>query len=160
MTGHPCAINCICKVGDGLVFTGSSDGIIRCIEVSANSDGKFLGVLGEHDGYSIEGLAINQANSIMASISHSSSVKLWDISEFTANEMNINSDDNASDNNDIEKQRPSNLPITLKHKNEDGKANLQGITTTIFKKSKLVNKRHKIKQNTSSHDVAFFKDLL
>ena len=58
------------------VITGSSDGIIRLINILPN---KMIGVLGEHEDYPVERLALSEDRKLLVSASHDSTLKLWDL---------------------------------------------------------------------------------
>ncbi|KAL3786293.1 hypothetical protein ACHAW5_005666 [Stephanodiscus triporus] len=51
--GHPHSIDALLKVDEDTVLTGSSDGLIRAVQLLPNA---LLGVLGSHDGFPVEGL--------------------------------------------------------------------------------------------------------
>jgi len=77
--GHPGSIDCIARIDDNIICTGSSDGLIRIVNILPN---KLLGVLGEHEDYPVEVLTINHDNKYMASCSHEDIVKFWNIEFF------------------------------------------------------------------------------
>eukprot|EP00976_Prorocentrum_cordatum_P050352 1016422-Prorocentrum_minimum.AAC.1 len=56
LAGHPHSVDALVKVDEDLVFTGSSDGIIRLVQILPN---KLMGVVGEHMDCPIERLAIS-----------------------------------------------------------------------------------------------------
>jgi len=79
--GHPDSIDCILPVdNDGVVLTGSFDGLIRVVQIQPN---KLLGVVGEHEengiGVPIEHMAFSYDRSFLASTSHDQVVKFWDV---------------------------------------------------------------------------------
>ncbi|CAG8532441.1 34594_t:CDS:2 [Gigaspora margarita] len=74
--GHPNSVDTIVKITEDLVCTGSSDGIIRIIEILPN---KFYGVIGDHGDFPIECIRISFDNTFLASCSHDNVVKFWDI---------------------------------------------------------------------------------
>ena len=59
---------------DETVLTGSSDGLIRVLNIQPN---KMLGVLGEHSDFDMERLALTRDKKSLASISHDHTLKLW-----------------------------------------------------------------------------------
>jgi len=77
--GHPESIDTIAKVSENVLVTGSSDGLIRVVEILPN---KILGVVGGHDGFPIERIKMSRDNNILASCSHDNSIKFWDVSFF------------------------------------------------------------------------------
>ena len=58
MPGHPSSVETLLKVDEDTILTGSSDGLIRVVQIHPD---KFLGVLNDGDtgGYPIEKLAYN-----------------------------------------------------------------------------------------------------
>jgi WD40 repeat protein len=75
--GHPASIDTLLKVDEDTVLTGSSDGLIRLVQLHPD---KLLGVLGEHDGYPVEKLQFNADRSFVGSVSHDNLIRLWDAS--------------------------------------------------------------------------------
>jgi WD40 repeat protein len=74
--GHPESVDAMAVLDQSTLFTGSSDGLIRIVQVHPN---KLLGVLGEHSEFPVEVLRKNHDGSILASLSHDNSIKFWDI---------------------------------------------------------------------------------
>lgn len=77
MPGHPSSVETLLKVDEDTILTGSSDGLIRVVQIHPD---KFLGVLNDGDtgGYPIEKLAYNANKDIVGSVSHDNFVRLWD----------------------------------------------------------------------------------
>ena len=73
--GHPASIDAMLKVDEDTLLTGSSDGLVRLIQIHPD---KLLGVLGDHDGYPIEKLQFNSTRSVVGSVSHNPVIRLWD----------------------------------------------------------------------------------
>ena len=74
--GHPHEISSLLKVDEDTLLTGSSDGLIRVVQIQPD---KLLGVLGDdHGGFPIEKLAFNSNRHLVGSLSHDSYVRLWD----------------------------------------------------------------------------------
>ncbi|KAK6172493.1 hypothetical protein SNE40_016131 [Patella caerulea] len=74
--GHPDSVECITAYNRNIVCTGSGDGIIRAVNILPNS---FMGVIGEHDGFPIEGIDLTHDKTLLASCSHDQCVKFWNI---------------------------------------------------------------------------------
>lgn len=70
--GHPESIDTIVTLTDEVILTGSSDGLIRVINIHPN---KLLGVIGEHDEFPVERLSLSRDESFLASCSHDCTVK-------------------------------------------------------------------------------------
>mmetsp|Transcript_38005 Transcript_38005/g.62851 ORF Transcript_38005/g.62851 Transcript_38005/m.62851 type:complete len:301 (+) Transcript_38005:3-905(+) len=77
LVGHPDAIDAMVAYDDDVVFTGSSDGLIRAVSVHPNA---VLGLVGEHAN-GVEALALGAERSRLASCSHEGIVQLWDVGE-------------------------------------------------------------------------------
>jgi len=89
--GHPESIDALVKMSENIVVTGSSDGLIRVVEILPN---RLLGVVGEHENYPIERLKLSRDSNMLASCSHDNTVKFWDVSFFWEEE---NEDEEDSD---------------------------------------------------------------
>jgi hypothetical protein len=72
-------VECVLKVDEETVITGSSDGLLRVVQLLPN---KLLGVLGDHEGFPVEGLEWGAGGTI-GSYSHDEVVRLWDGGVFT-----------------------------------------------------------------------------
>jgi WD40 repeat protein len=77
--GHPESIDSIVVLNEDMIFTGSSDGLIRVVQIHPN---QFLGVIGEHENYPIERMSLSHDKELLVSCSHDNSVKFWNISCF------------------------------------------------------------------------------
>lgn len=73
--GHPDSIDAVLKLDENTVLTGSSDGLIRVVQVQPD---KFLGVLGNHEGWSVEGMVFSPDQKVIVSWSHDDTVRVWD----------------------------------------------------------------------------------
>eukprot|EP00252_Welwitschia_mirabilis_P000432 TRINITY_DN1042_c0_g2_i1.p1 TRINITY_DN1042_c0_g2~~TRINITY_DN1042_c0_g2_i1.p1 ORF type:complete len:353 (+),score=62.93 TRINITY_DN1042_c0_g2_i1:221-1279(+) len=77
--GHPDSVDAMLKLNEDTLVTGAGDGIIRVISILPN---KMVGVIGEHENYPIENLAVSHDYKVLGSVSHDQNLKLWDISYF------------------------------------------------------------------------------
>lgn len=73
--GHPASIDALLKVDEDTILTGSSDGVVRLVQIHPD---KLLGVLGDHDGFPIEKLQFNSSRKVVGSVSHDNLIRLWD----------------------------------------------------------------------------------
>ena len=94
--GHPDSVTSIVPFDEEIVFTGSSDGIIRILNIQPN---KLLGVCGEHSDFDVEKLALSYDRKRLASISHDTMLKIWN-TEFLFDDDGEDDDDNDEDNSD------------------------------------------------------------
>ena len=74
--GHPSSIDCLLPISRDVVLTGCFDGSIRACSILPN---RFLGVLGNHDGFPIQNLCLSNDGNVCASSSFDSCVKFWNI---------------------------------------------------------------------------------
>jgi len=81
--GHPETVDCMLKVDETTVMTGSSDGLIRCISVLPN---KMIGVLGDHEEFPVEGMCASPDGLVLASFAHDNRIRFNDISMFVDDE--------------------------------------------------------------------------
>ncbi|CAM9781333.1 unnamed protein product, partial [Phaeothamnion confervicola] len=75
--GHPLSVDAMLKVDESTVLTGSSDGFIRVVAVQPD---RFLGLLGDHDGFPIESLRWSRDRAWIGSVTHDETVRFWDAS--------------------------------------------------------------------------------
>jgi hypothetical protein len=93
--GHPEAVDCMLKVDESTVVTGSSDGLLRVVSLQPN---KVLGVIGDHEEFPVEGMSASRDGRVLASFAHDEVVRFWDISLFK---------DDDGDEFDVEEAEPS-----------------------------------------------------
>eukprot|EP01117_Protostelium_nocturnum_P015808 TRINITY_DN6159_c0_g1_i2.p1 TRINITY_DN6159_c0_g1~~TRINITY_DN6159_c0_g1_i2.p1 ORF type:complete len:194 (-),score=75.90 TRINITY_DN6159_c0_g1_i2:79-660(-) len=76
LLGHPQSVDCMNIVDQDTILTGSSDGIIRIIQINPN---QMLGVVGEHGPLPLERMAMTSDNKFLVTASHDMNLKFWDI---------------------------------------------------------------------------------
>ena len=81
--GHPETVDCMMKIDESTVLTGSSDGLIRVVALQPN---KVLGVVGDHDEFPVEGMRPSRDGRVLGSFAHDNTVRFWDISMFADDE--------------------------------------------------------------------------
>ena len=74
--GHPESIDAMLKIDESTICTGSSDGIIRVIQMHPN---KLLGVIGDHEDFPIEVMKFSNDKRLIGSTSHTNKVHFWDV---------------------------------------------------------------------------------
>ena len=95
--GHPSSISTIQVIDNNSIFTGSSDGLIRVVQVLPH---KIYGVLGDCGDLPVEELRVSHDNALMASVSHDQAVRFWDVREYFVDEMELDSEDEDEDEDD------------------------------------------------------------
>ena len=88
--GHPDSVDCMLKIDESTIVTGSSDGLIRVVSVQPN---KVLGIIGDHEEFPVEGLRPNYDNTILASFAHDEVIRFWDLSMFQDENMDGDDED-------------------------------------------------------------------
>mmetsp|Transcript_29211 Transcript_29211/g.113359 ORF Transcript_29211/g.113359 Transcript_29211/m.113359 type:complete len:379 (-) Transcript_29211:304-1440(-) len=133
--GHPHSVDAIVKVDEDTIFTGSSDGMIRVIQLQPN---KFLGLAGKHGDLPIERLSLSCDQRVLASCSHDEVIKFYDVADFYHE-----SDDTAQEQGQsriVENSQPDShieAPVQLEPRRS----------------------RKKKKRKTTVHDPAFFSGI-
>ncbi|KAJ2875431.1 WD domain repeat-containing protein 55 [Coemansia aciculifera] len=74
--GHPQSIDSICKLTEDLCVTGSSDGLLRIVQLFPH---KLVGVAGDHKSLPVEKVVLSYDQQWLASCSHDHTVHFWDI---------------------------------------------------------------------------------
>lgn len=93
--GHPESVDALVKYDEDTLITGSSDGLLRVINVLPN---KLLGVVGAHeDDMPVERLAMSGDRAVLASMSHESCIKLWGLSILHDDEVGGDGDGDSSE---------------------------------------------------------------
>eukprot|EP00823_Brevimastigomonas_motovehiculus_P008883 TRINITY_DN835_c0_g1_i1.p1 TRINITY_DN835_c0_g1~~TRINITY_DN835_c0_g1_i1.p1 ORF type:complete len:463 (+),score=193.47 TRINITY_DN835_c0_g1_i1:67-1455(+) len=74
--GHPESIESMVALNPSVLCTGSSDGLVRVVQLYPHN---LLGVLGEHGDYPVECVRLSRDHKVVASTSHDMSVRFWDV---------------------------------------------------------------------------------
>nr|XP_002124173.1 WD repeat-containing protein 55 [Ciona intestinalis] len=82
--GHPGPVDCIAKVSEDVVCTGSADGLIRAVHLLPN---RFLGVVGDHHGLPVEKVEATHDGKFIASCSHDNLIKFWSVDHLKSVEV-------------------------------------------------------------------------
>ncbi|KAI9140297.1 WD40-repeat-containing domain protein [Paraphysoderma sedebokerense] len=106
--GHPASVDCMTKINEDIIVTGSSDGLIRVLTVHPNN---LLGILNadqstnEDDLFPVENLAVSFDKEYLASSSHDQVVRFWNIRELY--EEDKEEDDEVENVNELTKDGES-----------------------------------------------------
>lgn len=73
--GHPASVDTLCTLDDDTILTGSSDGLVRVVQILPH---KLLGIVADHGGMPVE--RISRQGNWLASIGHGPEIKLTDLS--------------------------------------------------------------------------------
>jgi len=76
--GHPNSVDALLAVDDDTVLSGSSDGLVRVVSVQPS---RLLGVVGHHDDFPVERIALDGGRRLLASAAHDNAVRVWDVAE-------------------------------------------------------------------------------
>ena len=91
--GHPQSIDALLKIDEDTILTGSSDGAVRIVQIHPD---RLLGVLGGHDGFPVEKLKFSSEKKLVGSVSHDTSIRLWDASILTEDDIDEDEKDDSS----------------------------------------------------------------
>ncbi|TDH65833.1 hypothetical protein CCR75_002055 [Bremia lactucae] len=89
--GHPDSVEAVLKVDEDTILTGSSDGIVRVVQLHPN---KLLGVIGDHEDFPVENLKFTYDRKIIGSVSHTNKVHFWDVAYLFEDDDEEDEDDN------------------------------------------------------------------
>ncbi|KAF9997048.1 hypothetical protein BGZ65_007365 [Modicella reniformis] len=156
--GHPNSIDTICKIDEDTVATGSSDGIIRVIDILPN---KFQGVVGEHEDFPIECIKVSHDRTYLASCSHDDTVRFWDIRYLTGNMDKDNEEENEEedDENDENEETQGDKKDDDNDNGEGGGGGMDVDSDDDSDAPKKKNNRRPKKQAPAPSNPGFFDDL-
>lgn len=77
--GHPESVDCVLKIDESTLLTGSSDGLVRAVQMQPNS---ILGVIGDHDTFPVEGMDRSFDGNVLCTYAHDEILRFWDVSMF------------------------------------------------------------------------------
>ncbi|XP_004696729.1 WD repeat-containing protein 55 [Echinops telfairi] len=75
------SIDCMVPVTESLLCTGSTDGVIRAVNILPN---RVVGSIGQHAGEPVEKLALSHCGRFLASSGHDQRLKFWDMTQLQA----------------------------------------------------------------------------
>ncbi|KAL6076827.1 WD domain repeat-containing protein 55 [Balamuthia mandrillaris] len=130
--GHPQSIDAIIPIDDDTICTGSSDGLIRIVSIQPNG---LLGLVGEHGELPIECLRLSHDKRWMASTSHDSCVRFFDVAYLYSDDGD---DDEEGENDEKQKEKEKEPEHNSEHMDEvkDNTCNSELQPTGTAKKKK------------------------
>ncbi|EUC61358.1 WD repeat protein JIP5, putative [Rhizoctonia solani AG-3 Rhs1AP] len=99
MKGHPHSVDALAKLSEDVIVTGSSDGLVRVVQVLPN---KLLGVIADHGTFPIERLRTDRNGAWLGSASHDNVLKLTDVRDALADSDEEDPDEGGSDDSNEE----------------------------------------------------------
>ena len=157
--GHPASVDTLVVIDDDTIITGASDGLLRIVQIQPN---KLLGVVGEHEDFPIERIALDRTHRLLGSCSHDLTVKFWDIS-YLYDEDEKDSEGSDDNNSDDEGEMDITTTTTTKYSNmEDVDSADDDEPTTAppaVPAPSLVSGRKKKKKIVRENTTDFFDDL-
>uniref|UniRef100_A0A8C8TZ63 WD repeat-containing protein 55 n=1 Tax=Peromyscus maniculatus bairdii TaxID=230844 RepID=A0A8C8TZ63_PERMB len=72
------SIDCMVPVTENLLCTGSTDGIIRAVNILPN---RVVGTVGQHAGEPVEALSLSHCGQFLASSGHDQRLKFWNMAQ-------------------------------------------------------------------------------
>ncbi|KAJ2720944.1 WD domain repeat-containing protein 55 [Coemansia sp. Benny D115] len=105
--GHPQSIDSICKLTEDLCVTGSSDGLLRIVQLLPN---KLIGVAGDHDSLPVEKVVLSYDQQWLSSCSHDHTVHFWDIGYIFEDD---GSEDEQAEDSDEEQEDAQAVAIRI-----------------------------------------------
>ena len=172
--GHPQSIDSLCsltssssspllKQSSDVIVTGSSDGLVRLVQIHPN---KLLGAVADHGDFPVERIKMDHRSKWMGSVSHDSILKMTDLEGALEDSDEDESEgDNSESDTAAEKDqgivrgdadRPMLRPT--RHEDEDAEDDSDVPTEPRSKKRKR-KARQKAKKDGESVEPGFFSGL-
>ncbi|KAH3767919.1 transducin family protein wd-40 repeat family protein [Pelomyxa schiedti] len=114
--GHPQAVEDIIEVSENMIFTGSSDGVVRVVQVEPF---KLLGIVGTNGAFPAERLSVSWDQRFLACAGQLSPVKFWDVNDFF---HDVQDDDDDEDNESDEEEEAEGDEEAEEEDEEEDKA--------------------------------------
>lgn len=160
--GHPQSIDALVALTSDVILTGSSDGLIRAVQILPN---KFLGAIADHGDFPVERLALDRNKKWLASASHDESLKLTDVHDALedSDEEGEGEGEGETEGAGVDADGPGGEPRGEKAQAQDSDSDEPEPEPAPESKSKKRKKRGKEDNgaNKRAHtvDAAFFSEL-
>ncbi|WFD17941.1 WD repeat-containing protein jip5 [Malassezia caprae] len=149
--GHPSSVDAICPLDDDTVLTGSSDGLIRVVQLFPH---QLLGIVGDHDGMPVECLV--RKGNLIASLGHGNECKLTDLTPL------LEDDGEDADDQGLPQVLPvsdTNPTILQGADGSDSDDDQETVSTPSAKRRAKSGRSKKSLADTSEDRSNFFADL-
>ena len=173
--GHPQSIDSLCsltssssspllKQSSDVIVTGSSDGLVRLVQIHPN---KLLGAVADHGDFPVERIKMDHRSKWMGSVSHDSILKMTDLEGALEDS---DEDESAGDNSESDtaaekdqgivhgdEDRPMLRPT--RHEDEDAEDDSDVPTEPRSKKRKRKTRQKAKKKDGEGVESSFFSGL-
>jgi WD40 repeat protein len=162
--GHPQSIDALLKIDEDTLLSGSSDGVIRILQVQPD---RLLGVLGDHEGFPVEKLNFGAGKKVIGSMSHDCYIRLWDASIFydddDGDDEEEEEEEEEEEGNDQDMQdvgKSKNLEAASEaDSNEDDWEDVDSDDSMDSDSDSSDSSGGKVKRKFKSENEEFFSDL-
>jgi WD40 repeat protein len=111
---HPMTVDTLATIGPNCIVSGAGDGLLRILRVTPL---EVVDVLGDHGEFPVECLAVSHDGAMVASCSHESEIKFWDVRQYgdgkvdalAAARQQQREEHAASSSNPRDEKRPKNM---------------------------------------------------
>lgn len=173
--GHPQSIDSLCsltssssspllKQSSDVIVTGSSDGLVRLVQIHPN---KLLGAVADHGDFPVERIKMDHRSKWMGSVSHDSILKMTDLEGALEDS---DKDESAGDNSEsdtaaekdqgivrVDEDRPMLRPT--RHEDEEAEDDSDVPTEPRSKKRKRKAQQKAKKKDGEGVEPGFFSGL-
>ncbi|KAJ2032590.1 hypothetical protein IWW57_000146 [Coemansia sp. S610] len=123
--GHPQSIDSICKLTEDMCVTGSSDGLLRIVQLFPH---KLVGIAGDHKSLPVEKVVLSYDQQWLASCSHDHTVHFWDIGYiFNDGASDENEDEDANGDSQLDAQAMA-IQISKGIADDDPEIDIDGLS--------------------------------
>lgn len=99
--GHPDSVDAMVKIDESTIATGSSDGLIRVVQIQPN---KHIGIIGDMQNFPVEGIKYSRDKLIIGTYAHDEIIRFWDTSFLLEDEDEKEEEEELEDEKDEEEE--------------------------------------------------------